>query len=108
MHQSRPDSTPALHTNKNELLIHWRTLDDRRKERESQKVFWRRRKLPRCALPLSVFLTPYNSFRKREEESGWVWAKSGTNQVLDRKDLGVLEAQLHQVSIIESFSGLFS
>nr|XP_048293761.1 protein HEATR9 isoform X3 [Myodes glareolus] len=47
VHQSRPDSTPALHTNKNELLIHWRTLDDRRKERESQKMFWRRRKLPR-------------------------------------------------------------
>ncbi|XP_038181302.2 protein HEATR9 [Arvicola amphibius] len=47
VHSSKPDATPAMDTNKNELFIHWRTLDDRRKERESQKVFWRRRKLPR-------------------------------------------------------------
>ncbi|CAO2644587.1 Protein HEATR9 [Lemmus lemmus] len=47
VHSSRPDSTPALHNNKNELFIHWRTLDDQRKERETQRVFWKRRKLPR-------------------------------------------------------------
>ncbi|KAH0507090.1 Protein HEATR9, partial [Microtus ochrogaster] len=47
VHASRPDSTPALYNKKNELFIHWPTLDDRRKERESQKVFWRKRKLPR-------------------------------------------------------------
>lgn len=65
-------------------------------------------KAPKVCFALERIPHTIQLLRKREEESGWVWAKSGTNQVLDRKDLGVLEAQLHQVSIIESFSGLFS
>ncbi|XP_005076994.1 protein HEATR9 [Mesocricetus auratus] len=47
VHPSRPKSTPVFYTKKPELFIHWRTLYDQRKERESQKVFWKRRTLPR-------------------------------------------------------------
>lgn len=40
------------------------------------------------------------------------WAKSGVNQVLARKDLGVLEVQLHQVrslspSLVSSLEALW-
>lgn len=80
MHASRPDSTPALHNKKNELFIHWPTLDDRRKERESQKVFWRRRKLPRCAFPSpysSHHTAPPGKERKNQDGVGQEWDKSG-------------------------------
>ncbi|XP_052051884.1 protein HEATR9 [Apodemus sylvaticus] len=48
VHPSRPNATPCLHLYKKpDLFTHWRTLYDQRKERESKKLFWKRRNLPR-------------------------------------------------------------
>ncbi|XP_031207603.1 protein HEATR9 [Mastomys coucha] len=48
VHPSRPNATPCLHfEKKTDLFTHWRTLYDQRKERESKKLFWKRRNLPR-------------------------------------------------------------
>ncbi|XP_034362723.1 protein HEATR9 [Arvicanthis niloticus] len=48
VHPSRPNATPCLHLEKKpDLFTHWRTLYDQRKERESKKMFWKRRTLPR-------------------------------------------------------------
>ncbi|XP_027298533.1 protein HEATR9 isoform X1 [Cricetulus griseus] len=47
VHPSRPNSTPVLYNRKSDLFLHWRTLYDQRKERESQKMLGRKRKLPR-------------------------------------------------------------
>ncbi|XP_028746412.1 protein HEATR9 [Peromyscus leucopus] len=47
VHSSRPNSTPCFHDKNPDIFIHWRTLFDQRKERESKNLFWKRRKLPR-------------------------------------------------------------
>ncbi|XP_063126201.1 protein HEATR9 isoform X2 [Rattus norvegicus] len=45
-HPSRPNATPCLHLKKHpDLITHWSTLYDQRKERESKKMLWRRRNL---------------------------------------------------------------
>ncbi|KAL1779421.1 HEATR9 [Sigmodon hispidus] len=47
MHPSRPNATPCFHDKKPDIFIHWHTLNDQRKARESQRMFWKRRNLPR-------------------------------------------------------------
>ncbi|OBS70123.1 hypothetical protein A6R68_01341, partial [Neotoma lepida] len=47
VHPSKPNSTPCFRDKKSDIFIHWRTLNDQRKERESQTLFGKKRKLPR-------------------------------------------------------------
>ncbi|XP_051014665.1 protein HEATR9 [Acomys russatus] len=47
VHPSRPKATPCFFHKKPDFFIHWRTLYEQRKERESQRVILKKRKLPR-------------------------------------------------------------
>lgn len=85
VHPSRPNATPCLHLYKKpDLFTHWRTLYDQRKERESKKLFWKRRNLPRCALPISVFFTPSQAppgkEGKNQDGLDQEWSKAGARE----------------------------
>lgn len=89
VHPSMPNATPYLHHKKPDLFLHLHTLTEQRKERESQRMMLKTRKLPRCTLPISIIIHTF------QDGLGQEWGKARA-----RENLAVLEKQLHQVGVI--------
>lgn len=79
-----PNATPYLHHKKPDLFLHLHTLTEQRKERESQRMMLKTRKLPRCTLPISIIIHTF------QDGLGQEWGKAQARENLGRHCIGPL------------------